>query len=130
MVIDEEWQAIKVVKLEPEEFEKLLGHDDVYVLDVRPLDFERDTTFIKGSRHCPLVFLAQKYQEIPREKRILITDWAMKQSITAGKFLAKKGYQVAGVLKGGVERWKSEKFHVEDRQPTKTIGSLDPAAKN
>ncbi len=126
MTIDKEWQNIKVKKIPPKRFKKLLEEEEPYILDVRPLNFQRDATFIMGSFLCPLVLLSDKYKEIPKDQRIVITDWAMKQSPTAAKYLISKGYQVIGVLKGGIERWKKEKLPVEKRTPTKKIGSLIP----
>jgi len=124
MTISREWQGIKVKRIAPKPLNDLLEKKDLYILDVRPLNFKRDTTFIKGSSLCPLLFLADRYTEIPRERGIVITDWAMKQSPTAAKFLTSKGYNIVGVLKGGIERWKEENLPVEQREPTKDIGPL------
>ena len=41
----------------------------------------------------------------------------MKQSPAAAKFLTRKGYKVAGVLRGGMERWQAERLPVEQRTP-------------
>jgi len=94
---------------------------DFYILDVRPLDFKLNSSFIKGSFLCPLVYLADRYKEIPKDRQIVVTDWAMKQSPTAAKYLAIKGYPISGVLKGGIERWESEKLPVEQREATKKL---------
>ncbi len=59
--------------------------------------------------------LAKWYTEIPSDKPLIITDWAMRQSVIAAKFLQEKDYQVFGVLKGGIERWKAENRPVEER---------------
>ncbi len=88
------------------------------------MKFERDTSFIMGSRHCPLVYLADKYQEIPKDRDIVIADWAMKQSVTAAKFLILRGFPIKGVLKGGMERWKGIDYPVEQHTPTDTVGPL------
>ena len=42
---------------------------------------------------------------------------ALKQSPAAAKFLTRKGYKVAGVLRGGMERWQAERLPVEQRTP-------------
>ena len=115
MTINREWQKRKVKKIAPQDLKVLLRKEDLYILDVRPQDFKRDASFIKGSLLCPLVYLADRYTEIPRDRRIVITDWAMKQSPVAAKFLTEKGYPVYGVLKGGIERWRSENLPVEER---------------
>lgn len=124
MFVSKEYQKIRVKKLSPQKFKKFMENNHPYILDVRPMKFERDTSFITGSRHCPLVFLADKYQEIPKDREIIIADWAMKQSVTAAKFLTLKGFSIKGVLKGGMERWKGINYPVEQRIPTDTIAPL------
>jgi len=88
---------------------------EVFVIDVRPKDFKRDASFIVGSIHCPLLDLTDRYTEFPKDKPLLITDWAMRQSPLAAKYLIGKGFNVLGILKGGIERWKHDKFPVENR---------------
>jgi len=125
MSINKEWQEKKVNKIAPQDLKALLGREDLYILDVRPLEFKRDASFIEGALLCPLVYLADRYTEIPKDRRIVITDWAMKQSPVAAKFLTVKGYPVYGVLKGGMERWRSENLPVEEREPTAKFGPLN-----
>jgi len=129
MTVDKEWQKIKVNKIPPQQLKDLLEKEDVYILDVRPLDFRINTSFIKGSLHCPLVYLADRYREIPKDRQIVVTDYAMKQSPVVAKFLLQKGYSVVGALKGGVERWDSENLPLEHRVPTQKVGSLSGMKK-
>ena len=119
MVINPTWQKIKVKKIPPKALLKRMDSEDFFILDVRPLNSVKNAPFIKGSVRCPLVYLAERYHEIPKEQSIVITDWAMKQSPVAAKFLIAKGYPVAGVLKGGVERWEIDKLPVDVRKPPK-----------
>jgi rhodanese-related sulfurtransferase len=118
MIVAPDYQKIPVVKLSPEKVNVLIREGDVFLLDVRPLDFERETAFIPGARLCPLVYLAERHGDLPRSRKIIITDWAMKQSPSAAKFLIKMGYRVEGVLHGGMERWKAEHFPFENREPS------------
>ena len=113
-MLNKKWVAIPVEKIPPRKLANLLKKKNAYILDVRPVEFKRDKSFIKGSTHCPLVYLMEYYQAIPKDRPIVITDWAMKQSTTAARFLKNKGYQVLGVLKGGLERWKEEALPVEE----------------
>lgn len=125
MVIDKEWQKIKARKIRPGELARLLKKSDFYILDVRPLDFELNRSFIQGSHLCPLVYLAERYKEIPKDREIIITDWAMKQSPIAAKYLEVKGYPVYGVLKGGIERWEAEQLPVVQWEPTQELPPLN-----
>lgn len=121
MIVNKEWQKIKIKKIRPKELAHLMKEKDFYILDVRPLDFKLNSSFIKGSILCPLVYLADRYKEIPKDRQIVVTDWAMKQSPIAAKYLYVKGYPIDAVLKGGIERWESEKLPVVRREPTKEL---------
>ena len=117
MTVDPEYQRIPVTRLEPRRVQKLLCDPGYFLLDVRPEDFQRDAGFIAGARHCPLVHLGERFPALPANRKIIISDWAMKQSPAAAKFLTRKGYKVAGVLRGGMERWQAEQLPVEQRTP-------------
>jgi rhodanese-related sulfurtransferase len=109
------WQEIPVAKMSPGEVREALGDRSVFVLDVRPLDFALDNKFIRGSTHCALVHLADRCSGFPLDRKIVVTDWAMKQSPPAARFLIEKGFNVMGILKGGVERWVLEELPSEER---------------
>lgn len=115
MVVNKKWQSQKINKISPEKLEQLLKSGDYNILDVRPSDFIKNASFIEDVYFCPLVHLAKWYPKIPQDKPLIITDWAMRQSVIAAKFLQGKGYKVFGVLKGGIERWKAENKPVEER---------------
>jgi rhodanese-related sulfurtransferase len=115
MTVNKRWQSQKVNKVSPEKLERLLKGKGFHILDVRPRDFIKNASFIEGAYFCPLVHLEKSYTEIPKDKPLIITDWAMRQSVIAAKFLQEKDYQVFGVLKGGIERWKAENRPVEER---------------
>jgi rhodanese-related sulfurtransferase len=128
--INKAWQKIKIKKIRPKELARLMKEKDFYVLDVRPLDFKLNSAFIKGSFLCPLVFLSDRYKEIPKDRQIVVTDWAMKQSPIVAKYLRMKGYPIFGVLKGGIERWETENLPVEQRKPAKKLLPLSLPKNN
>jgi rhodanese-related sulfurtransferase len=124
LTVGEKWQKVKVAKLPPRECRKMLKeNNDIFLLDARSLDngtlsredlvFTMDNAllagdYIKGALHCPLVFLEENLALIPKDRKIIVTDWIMKESIIAAKFLAMHGYEVLGILKGGTSRWQTE----------------------
>ena len=123
--VDEQWKTVKVNKLSPTDFNEYRQEEDVFILDVRSLSDQsltrRESTFvldnstlsgnyIAGALHCPLVYLEDNYHLIPKNRKVLITDWIMKQAPMAAKFLIRKNYQVVGILKGGTARWQAEGF--------------------
>jgi len=124
LTVGEKWQQVKVAMMPPREFKKILEeNEDIFLLDARSLDNEtlrrEDLVFtmdnamlagnyIQGARHFPLFFLEENYALIPKDRRIIVTDWIMKESIIAAKFLTMQGYDVLGILKGGTSRWQAE----------------------
>lgn len=90
--------------------------ESLYILDVRPIDCNLERIFIRNAHICPMVYLAEWYENIPKDARLIITDWTNKKSILAAKFLTDLGYNVIGVLKGGIVRWRDEKLPLEYRE--------------
>ena len=124
METDERYRTIKVRKIKPAKFVKLLTDKQPFVLDVRPANFARNRQFVSGSHHIPLLDLADRQHTLPGDRPILITDWAGKQSPLASKFLERHGYNIVGILKGGVERWAVENYPLESRQLSGSTGDL------
>jgi len=108
MFVNQDYTRLKFEKFSPAELQHLLKTKDVFLLDVRPEEFEESQDYLEGTLHCPLIDLERRLAEIPPDKPLVITDWAMKQSPVAAIYLTKKQYNVLGVLKGGVERWLQE----------------------
>lgn len=90
---------------------------NVFVLDVRPQNFAKGPKFIPGAYHCPMLDITDRINEFPKDKPLIISDWAMKQSLLAAKYLMANGFtNVIGVIKGGIERWVQEGLPTEERQ--------------
>ena len=88
---------------------------DTFLLDVRPQDYSKGPEFIKGAYHCPLLNLTDRIDDLPKDKRIIISDWKMQQSPLAAKYLIGQDFTVIGVLRGGMTRWISEKLPFRTR---------------
>lgn len=113
MKVNSEFMQVKVNKFTREELKKILEEDeDVFLLDVRPDKYKGLTVFIPGSVHGSLFDLEDRYRSIPQDRKVIVTDAYMKQSPIAAKFLILKGYQIAGVLKGGVMHWQKSGYDV------------------
>jgi len=112
MIINKKLKSIKVKKLSPAKIADYLKKQSITILDVKPKWWSNNKGNIKGSLQIPLLKLQQSYQQIPQDKALIITDGLMRQSPTAARFLINKGYQVLGVLKGGLTRWEKEGFPV------------------
>jgi rhodanese-related sulfurtransferase len=115
MTSSPEYDGLPAKKLTSDEVAGLIKTGDPFILDVRPEAFAHLNKFLKKSFHIPLLVLADSLEEIPRDREIIITDSAAKQAPLAYKFLKKNGFQVVGVLRGGMEVWSSEGRELEVR---------------
>lgn len=109
------YKGIKVNKLRPSEVQNRIAQGDVLIIDVRPRNFSKDSNFIPGAKNFPLLTLVEDSHRLPKDKAIILTDWTMRQSPLAAKYLSLNGFKVLGVLKGGLIRWESEGLPVEQR---------------
>lgn len=119
-VRNNKYRSIKPKKLRPEQVHELMAkHPDLFLLDVRPENYFKGPNFIKGTINIPLLTITDRIDELPKDRPIVITDWTMRQSPLAAKYLQAQGLQLLGVLKGGLVRWEAEGYPVEIRKTSK-----------
>ncbi len=99
--------------LSPAEFARLIGRDNVVLLDVRETDEFREE-HIKGARHVALGTVANKLPEFEKHKgdQILMYCRSGNRSASAANMFVKAGFTQVGHLAGGIMAWKAEKFPV------------------
>ncbi len=115
--INNKYRDIKPKKITPKKVTELIAAQDILLIDVRPGNFTKGPNFIKGALNFPVLTLTGRIEEIPRDRQIILTDWTMRQSPLAAKYLLANGFSnVMGVLKGGIVRWEAEGYPVEIRE--------------
>lgn len=120
LVVGNTFKGIKVNKLTPSEVKKYVSEGDVLVVDVRPQNLQKYPNFIAGAKNYPLLTLVEDSIMLPKNQPIILTDGTMRQSPLAAKYLSSKGFNIIGILKGGLVRWEYEGFPVEKRDFVKT----------
>ena len=78
--------------------------DEAILLDIRG-DEVSQVGEIRKALKIPLDDLEEKYQQLPKTKRIIIIDHAQKQSPICSRFLYMKGYRNLAILQGGMINW-------------------------
>jgi rhodanese-related sulfurtransferase len=125
MYLDERSRKIKIKKYYYFELDKLIKTEkNLFILDVRPENFSKLTIFIKGTVRCSLMTLNKHYTLLPKDKDIIITDAFSKQAAFAAKFLVKNGYNVKGLLKGGIGNWEKQNLEVVDEHEVKYLKNM------
>jgi rhodanese-related sulfurtransferase len=113
--IQNKYKDIKPRKISPSQVAEHLLQPDTFLLDVRPQDYSKGPEFIKEAYHCPLLNLTERIHDLPKDKKIIVSDWKMQQSPLAAKYLIAHDFNVIGVVRGGTMRWVSEKLPIETR---------------
>ena len=87
----------------------------VEILDVRePHEFTGPLGHIPGARLIPLGALAERAAELPKDKPIVAVCRAGGRSALATVMLKKAGFPRVANLAGGMLRWRTQRFAVED----------------
>ena len=81
------------------------------VLDVREQG-EWDAGHIAGARHIPLGELGARYEELPRDRRIVCVCRSGGRSLTATQALAGAGFDIHN-LDGGLKAWAAAGLPLE-----------------
>jgi len=68
--------------------------------------------WIAGSLKIPLAYLTQRFEEIPKDKPVVLVDHSGKQVNVAARFLHSKGYDVTR-FQGGLLSWVKSGFPLE-----------------
>ena len=87
---------------------KMVAGEDFLLLDVRT-PMEHAAQSIKGSYLLPVQELANRVQELPKDKEIVVFCRVGNRSAFASAYLARLGYKVTN-LEGGILQW-SEAQH-------------------
>jgi rhodanese-related sulfurtransferase len=95
------------------EFARLIGRENVVLIDVRETDEFRGE-HIKGARHVALGTVASKLSEFEKHKadQILLYCRSGNRSASAANMFVKAGFTQVAHLAGGITAWKAEKFPV------------------
>jgi hydroxyacylglutathione hydrolase len=82
-----------------------LRHDAVTLLDVRN-QVEWDGGHIEGARHITLGYLADRLDEIPRERPVVVHCAAGARSAVGVSVLRAQGFEQVINLDGGINEWR------------------------
>jgi rhodanese-related sulfurtransferase len=96
------YPQIDIALISPQDLKGLVdGGQPLSIVDIRGTT-GLEAGMIKGSVSIPMVDLSRRYEEIPTGIKVVLTDLHGKQVLTAGRFLASKGYGDIHRLDGGV----------------------------
>jgi phage shock protein E len=90
----------------------LLGQPDVLILDVREQD-EYDAGHIPGVKLIPSGEVANRLDEIPKDKTVIVTCRSGNRSASATKYLREQGYTNVHNMEGGIIAWQGAGYPVE-----------------
>lgn len=83
------------------------------LVDVREA-YERKTQYIPGSKALPLSEINNKWQQLPKDKELIIQCRTGNRSARAASFLAKQGLNVKN-LSGGLLAWQAAQLPIKGK---------------
>ncbi len=92
-----------VLSLEPVAASALLKTGTRVLLDVRTHD-ERSIASIEPSEFIPLHDLDERWEELPRDKEIIVNCHHGSRRMAAAEYIQEKGLRVKN-LSGGIDAW-------------------------
>jgi len=90
----------------------LQGRSDVVVLDVREQS-EYDAGHIAGVKLIPMGTVANRLNEIPKDKPVIVTCHSGNRSGQVTEFLRQQGYTNVHNMAGGITAWQQAGYPVE-----------------
>jgi phage shock protein E len=90
----------------------LQGRSDVVVLDVREPS-EYDAGHIAGVKLIPMGTVANRLNEIPKDKPVIVTCHSGNRSGQVTEFLRQQGYTNVHNMAGGITAWQQAGYPVE-----------------
>lgn len=93
----------------PADARSLLG--GATFLDVRE-PFEWDAGHVEGSMHIPMGDVERRWEEVPRDGRVVVVCHVGQRSALVTSFLRQQGLD-AHNLEGGLEAWAAHGFELE-----------------
>ncbi|MCK5639258.1 MAG: rhodanese-like domain-containing protein [Gammaproteobacteria bacterium] len=106
--------------LEPMQAVQKMNHDNALVVDIRENN-EINEGMISGSRHMPLSTLADKVDQLTKDKDrpMLVVCRSGQRSAKACGILRKQGFEPLYSLKGGIMAWENASYPLEKNSKKK-----------
>ncbi len=101
----------KFVNVTVAEGKQIIDGGDIFILDVRTKE-EYDSGHINGSILIPLEDLEKRYNEIPRDRKILVYCRTGHRSTQASEILVKNGFKQIYNMKGGITEWTKAGYEI------------------
>jgi rhodanese-related sulfurtransferase len=102
-----DWDSIP--GLSPEQAWQRMNEGDAILVDVREPD-EYSLIHAEGAISIPLSVLAERYQEITRERDLLLICHVGERSLVAAAFLRRLGWNRVFNVEGGTDLWEASKL--------------------
>ncbi|RXJ01966.1 rhodanese-like domain-containing protein [Anaerobacillus alkaliphilus] len=87
--------------------DSIKNNDEAFYIDVRE-DYEFNEAYIEGFVNYPLSSFEQTYQDLPKDKEIIVICRSGNRSMKAAAFLKEQGYENVTNIKGAMLDWKGE----------------------
>jgi adenylyltransferase/sulfurtransferase len=100
--------GLSVDAISPLEVKKKLdAGENLFLLDVRE-PWEVEMASIAGAKVIPTYELAQRVQEIPKDREVIVICHVGARSMMSAYYLRRLGYTKVKNMAGGIDLWSDE----------------------
>ncbi|MDD4653323.1 MAG: rhodanese-like domain-containing protein, partial [Methanothrix sp.] len=98
--------------------------EKLWILDVRfDVELEKDGR-IEGAQHIPVTAIAERMQEVPKDRDVAIFCGSGMRSMVAASYLKARGWKRLSVVLGGMAGWRSIKCPISRTSGDKDVSSV------
>lgn len=111
--------------------EKQAAGENLVILDLRSsAEYARDPDLILGARHVGVSEVEKRYQEIPRDRDVIVYC-SCPNEVTAARvalLLRRKGFTRVRPLLGGIDAWRENDYPLQERPPAPKTPDIVPVS--
>ena len=89
----------------------MIDNGEVFIMDVRTKQ-EYDEGHIRDSTLIPVQDIDKRFNELPRDKKILVYCRSGHRSVQASEILVNNGFKEIYNMKGGITDWMNSGYDV------------------
>ncbi|MCZ7400441.1 MAG: rhodanese-like domain-containing protein [Candidatus Methanoperedens sp.] len=104
-------EKTQYIDITVQQAKEMIDSGDVLILDVRTQE-EYDAGHIRNSTLIPVQVLDKRWNELPRDKKILVYCRSGHRSLQASEILVNNGFKEIYNMKGGIMEWINAGYDV------------------
>lgn len=104
-------EKAQYIDITVQQAKEMIDRGEVFILDVRTQE-EYNAGHIKGSTLIPVQVLDKRFNELPKDRKLLVYCRTGHRSVQASEILVNNGFKEIYNMKGGIVEWTNAGYEV------------------